>query len=120
MPRSAHLFAIALTCVAMLAGAAENRFDGAWDTILSCENTSGAKGYAFKFDSSVKNSVLHGEKGTKGKPGWLQLDGKIGADGAANLFVDGLVGASEAAIGHLAEGSKYGYHVDAKFGDDSG
>ena len=63
----------------------DHHFDGAWDTVLSCENTAGAQGYSFKFPSVVKDGVLHGEKGTKGKPGWLQLDGKILTDGSAKI-----------------------------------
>jgi hypothetical protein len=98
----------------------EHPFDGTWDTTLSCENAAGALGYSFRFDSIVKDSVLHGEKGDKGKPGWFQLDGKIAADGTARFYADGLVGASEAAVGHLRAGSRYGYHVDTNFSGDSG
>src|SRR5579871_453842 len=111
--------AISLTAFAVPA-AAEGRFDGTWETIVSCENASGALGYSYKFSSIVKDSVLHGEKGTKGKPGWFHLDGKVQADGSAKFYVDGLVGASEAAVGHIPAGSEYGYHVDAKFSEDSG
>lgn len=111
--------AISLTAFAVPA-AAEGRFDGTWETIVSCENASGALGYSYKFSSIVKDSVLHGEKGTKGKPGWFQLDGKVQADGSAKFYADGLVGASEAAVGHIPAGSEYGYHVDAKFSEDSG
>jgi len=96
------------------------RFDGTWDTVLSCENAAGAMGYSFKFPSIVKDRVLHGEKGTKGKPGWLQLDGKIQADGAADIYADGLVGAPEAAVGRRPAGTQYGYHIDAKFSEESG
>ena len=105
---------------AIAAPAADNGFDGTWDTVLSCENAAGALGYSFKFPSMVKNGALHGEKGTKGKPGWLQLDGKILSDGSAKIYADGLVGASEAAVGHRPAGTQYGYHIEAKFSDDSG
>ena len=52
-------------------------------------------GIFLQFSSVVKDGVLHGEKGTKGKPGWFQLDGKMLADGDAKFYADGLVGASE-------------------------
>jgi hypothetical protein len=104
---------------ALRASPAGSPFDGKWDTILSCENTPGALGYSFKFPSTVKDGVLRGEKGTKGKPGWLQLEGKILPDGAANIYADGLVGESQAAGGRPA-GTQYGYHIDAKFSEESG
>jgi hypothetical protein len=68
----------------------------------------------------VKDGVLHAEKGTKGKPGWLQVDGKILSDGSARLYADGLVGASETAVGQRPAGTRYGYHIEAKFSGDSG
>lgn len=115
-----YAVAIGSALLAALPASAKNPFDGTWDTILSCENSSGALGYSFKFPSVVKDGVLHGQKGNKGKPGWLQLDGPIADDGSAKLYVDGLVGASEAAVGRLPAGSSYGYHVDAMFKGDSG
>jgi hypothetical protein len=111
---------LAISLTSAIARADDHPFDGAWNTVLSCENAAGALGYSFKFISSVKDGVLHGEKGSKGKPGWLQLDGKILPDGSANLYVDGLVGAAETAVGRRPAGTEYGYHVDAKFAGDSG
>jgi hypothetical protein len=116
----------AVLCVVVacfgVARADENskRFDGEWDTILSCPNAAGALGYSFEFPSRIKDGVLHGEKGAKGEPGWLQLDGPIGSDGRASLYANGLVGASEAAVGHRPAGTRYGYHVDAEFTDAAG
>lgn len=99
---------------------AHGRFDGDWDTILSCPNSNGALGYSFKFLSTVKNGLLHGEKGHRDEAGWLQLDGKILDDGSADLYVDGLVGAAPYAVGQRPAGSKYGYHVTSKFTVQSG
>jgi hypothetical protein len=95
-------------------------FDGVWNTILSCTNTNGALGYSFEFPSTVKDDVLHGEKGKQGEPGWLQLDGRIQPDGAADLYASGLVGAAPYAVGQRPAGTAYGYHVDARFSGDSG
>ncbi len=95
-------------------------FDGTWDTTVSCGNAQGAVGYSYRFSSVVKEGQLHGERGTKGQPGWLQLDGKIQPDGTAKFYANGLVGASEAAVGHRPAGSDFGYHVDAKFSGESG
>jgi len=96
------------------------RFDGTWDTTISCSNAAGALGYSFEFSSTVKDAALHGEKGEEGKPGWLQIQGNIQPDGTAKLYVKGLVGAQEYAVGHRPKGTEYGYHVDAKFSDKEG
>jgi hypothetical protein len=96
------------------------RFDGEWDTILSCPNLAGALGYSFVFPSLIKEGVLRGENGVKGEPGWLQLDGAIPTDGCANIYANGLVGSSEAAVGHRPAGTQFGYHVEVEFTDTSG
>jgi hypothetical protein len=122
--RAASLCAVvaALLCIVPVAHAAEanRRFDGAWDTILSCANSNGALGYSFEFVSSVKDGVLHGEKGEQGKAGWLSLDGRILEEGSANLYVQGLVGAAPYTVGQRPAGSAYGYHLDSKFAVTSG
>ncbi len=99
---------------------AQGRFDGTWDAILSCPNSNGALGYSFEFPAIVKHGVLHAEKGNKGEPGWLQIDGSIDADGSANLYASGLVGAAPYAVGQRPAGTQYGYHIDSKFTDTTG
>ncbi|HTC45421.1 MAG TPA: hypothetical protein VK696_10265 [Steroidobacteraceae bacterium] len=116
------------SCLILIAGAAAaaqadnaaKRFDGSWETVVSCPNSNGALGYSFMFPAVVKDGVLHAEKGAKGEPGWLQIDGRIGADGHASLYASGLVGAAEAAVGHRPPGTQYGYHIDTEFGDKAG
>jgi hypothetical protein len=114
----------ALLCLlAIRAGrAAESveRFDGEWNTVLTCPNSNGALGYSFEFPSLIKHGVLHAEKGVKGQPGWLQLDGPISPDGTGNLYASGLVGAAEMAVGHRPPGTQYGYHVAVELSDNSG
>lgn len=95
-------------------------FDGEWDTILSCPNIGNVLGYSFEFPSSIKDGVLHGEKGTQGQPGWLKLDGTVSPNGRATIYASGLVGASEAAVGHRPAGTQYGYHLEIEFTDASG
>jgi hypothetical protein len=96
------------------------RFDGKWDTTVSCTNAAGALGYSFQFVSTVKSGALHGEKGKEGKPGWLRIDGNIQPDGTAKLYAKGLVGAQEYAVGHRPAGSEYGYHIEGKFSEKEG
>jgi hypothetical protein len=95
-------------------------FDGTWQTTLSCPNASGALGFSIRFPSTVANGVLHGERGTAREAGWLQIDGPVSADGAADLYVDGLVGAAPFAVGQRPAGTPYGYHVRARFAGDRG
>ena len=95
--------------------AVKTPFDGVWLTTLSCANSNGALGYSFRFPSTIKNGILHGEKGAPHEPGWLQIDGSLGSDGVADLYVDGLVGAAAAAVGQRPAGTQYGYHVSARF-----
>jgi hypothetical protein len=100
--------------------AASGQFDGTWNTTLSCSNADGALGYSFRFPSVVKDDVLHGEKGKKNEPGWLSIDGNVGPDGKAALYVDGLVGAAPYAVGQRPGGTQYGYHVNAVFSEREG
>jgi hypothetical protein len=95
------------------------RFDGIWTTILSCANSNGALGYSFEFPATVKGGVLHAEKGTRGQPGWLQLDGTISDDGSADLYASGIVGAAPFAVGQRPAGTEYGYHIAARFSESS-
>jgi hypothetical protein len=100
------------------AGAPVTRFDGVWQTTLSCDNSNGALGYSFRFASTIRNGVLHGEKGVAHEAGWLQIDGSLRSDGVADLYVEGLVGAAPFAVGQRPAGTSYGYHVDGKFTPD--
>ncbi len=111
---------LVLSLLAVRAAAATHDFDGTWTTVLSCENAHGALGYSFEFPSSVSAGVLHGEKGTRGQPGWLTLDGTIAADGEATLYASGLVGAAPYAVGDRPAGTAYGYHVAAHFAATAG
>jgi len=114
---------ICIVVICLSAASAEDdakRFDGTWDTTVSCSNTAGALGYSYQFTSTVKDGVLHGEKGDKGKPGWFDLDGKILPDGTMKIYAKGLVGAEEVAVGHRPRGSAFGYHVEGKFSEKEG
>jgi hypothetical protein len=127
LPRTASTLILAALCC-LSAGADERtkdlspatRFDGVWQTTLSCENSSGALGYSFRFPSAIKNAVLHGEKGTDKEPGWLQIDGSLRPDGEADLYVQGIVGAAAMAVGQRPAGTPYAYHVAARFDGDHG
>jgi len=96
-------------------------FDGAWAITFTCPPAGGALGYSYRVAAQITDGMLHGEKGEKGKPGWLTIDGKIGAAGSLNnLYVDSLVGASQYAVGNVAKGTEFGYHVAGNLNGTSG
>ena len=105
--------------VTMAAGT--NRFDGNWDTILSCANARDALGYSFRFVSTVKNGVLHGVHGSPGQPSSLEMDGTIGADGTGKLYAKGRTGSREYVPGRDApRGTEYFYTIEARFEGSTG
>ena len=96
------------------------RFDGSWQTTVSCPNANEALSYAYEFASQVKDGTLHGQRGVEGKPGWLTLEGKINPDGTANIQAKGIVGNSAYAQGNAPAGNPYTYRVSALFEDTTG
>ena len=81
------------------------RFDGPWQVTIACpHNTekSAARGYRRQFDATVKEGVLSGEIGDAKSPGWLRIDGRIGADGNALLDARGRTGNPDYAVEHPA------------------
>jgi hypothetical protein len=122
----AKIIAVAGLCLLLLgidaarADESPARFDGVWTTVVACAATDGAVPYSYEFSSTVKDSVLHGEHGIKGAPGWLQLDGRIMPDGSAAISAHGLVGKERAALGERPPGTPYRYQIDARFSDQSG
>jgi hypothetical protein len=99
---------------------AASPFDGTWSVSMVCPDNKDAtgmvaRGYSSQFLAQVNNGVLHGEKGTKGAPAWLELDGKIQSNGVAELRVNGLTGSVEHALSHVVKGTPYSYKVKARF-----
>ena len=68
----------------------------------------------------IKDSVLHAEILKPGQPAWMVLDGKIEADGKANLVAQGLTGDPKATLNKSKPGSPYGFTVSAQFDGRSG
>ena len=119
-----------VTCIALAAGclstvclAAEaSAFDGAWDVTLSCPGSADGRAlaYSYAFPAQVKNGVLHGERGEARQPGWMQLDGPIGPNGAASLIAEGLTNLPNYALYNVSKGTPYKHPVQAQFGKDNG
>jgi hypothetical protein len=97
------------------------RFDGNWQTTVSCLDSRGGLGYSYRFLGVVKDGMFHGLHGTLGQPGSLQVDGPIAADGTGKLYAQGLTGSKEFVPGtDTPRGTDYGYHIDAHFGATAG
>ncbi len=101
--------------------AGTQRFDGTWQTTVSCAAARDALGYSFRFISTVKDGVLHGLHGTAGQPSSLQIDGTLEADGTGKLYAKGVTGSKEFVPGRdTPRGTEYGYNIDARFEDATG
>src|ERR1035441_1742922 len=93
---------------------ARQRFDGNWQTKLTCPPKGDTEGYTWQFPSVIQNSSLRGERGTAGQPGYLLIEGKIAADGSAKVTANGIVYSRQYARGvFAAKGESYSYNVKA-------
>ena len=100
---------------------ASERFDGKWQTKLTCPEKGKTLGYTWMFPSVVTAGNLRGERGVAGQPGYLLLEGKIADDGAAKLSASGIVASRQYARGvFAAKGEDYSYNVKAQFKETEG
>ena len=94
----------------------KQRFDGNWQTTVSCEGSRGALGFSYRFMSAVKDGVFHGVHGTESQPGSLVIDGTISPDGKASLYAKGRTGSKEFVAGRdTPPGTDFGYNINAQF-----
>jgi hypothetical protein len=99
----------------------QERFDGNWQTKLTCPPKGNTEGYTWQFASVIQSSKFHGERGTAGKPGYLLIEGKIAEDGKAKLSATGIVASRKYARGVLAhQGEDYSYDIKAEFRTSEG
>jgi hypothetical protein len=92
------------------------RFDGKWQTTVSCEPSRGALGFSYRFVSTVKDGTFHGLRGTEGEPSSLLIAGTISEDGVGHLYAAGKTGSKEFVPGtDTPRGTDFGYHIKAHF-----
>lgn len=118
--RKLFLLAIFFTALAGF-GQGAGRFDGTWNTTVTCDPKGNTLGYTLHFVSNVSNDVLHGSRGSAGQPGYLAIDGKIGNGGNAKLTASG--NSASAAYTHgpiKTVGEEYSYEVKSQFTDNEG
>ena len=95
-----------------------NVFDGAWQTSWTCPNLGQFPGYTYQFTGQVSEGVYHAQRGVKGQPSSMSLDGKIESDGAAAFLGEVIVGSSLVGLG-AARGTPSDFHAIATFNADS-
>ncbi len=97
------------------------RFDGQWQTKLTCPPKGNTDGYTWEFASVIQNDNFRGERGTAGEPGYLLIEGKIAEDGKAKLSANGIVASRKYARGVFArKGEEYSYDIKAQFRETQG
>jgi hypothetical protein len=100
---------------------AGERFDGTWQTTLTCPDKGNTSGYTWKFPSVVTSGNLRGEHGTAGEPGYLLIEGPIKDDGSAKIAASGIVASRKYGTGvFTTEGTDYSYNVKAQFKETEG
>jgi hypothetical protein len=131
--KSASLIAIGLAAGILLSAQPNlkaatdggTKFDGSWSVTVDVKvynnpDGSTAKPFVKRFAATVKNGVLHGETGPRGKPEWYELNGKIEADGTAALRVDEITGSQKYNFAKSRKappgsGTPYSFQVVARF-----
>ena len=101
--------------------AAAAQFEGAWNTVVSCDMAAGgAKGYVWRFAGDVKNGRYRGQYGTPGQASSGLLTGAIGADGGARFSMSGYTGAVDYSVGFVQPKTPFHFtangHFDASHG----
>jgi hypothetical protein len=111
-------FALTICSSTALAG---ERFDGKWQTTVSCSSARDAMGYSYRFMSEVKDGKLRGLHGTEGEPSSLLIEGTIDEDGTGKLYATGRTGSKEYVPGRdTPRGTEYNYNIKAHFKDKTG
>jgi len=97
------------------------RFDGKWQTTVSCEPSRGALGFSYQFMSEVKDGKFHGLRGKEGEPSSLLIEGTVRGDGSGELYAAGKTGSKEFVPGtDTPRGTDFGYHIRAHFDERHG
>jgi hypothetical protein len=118
---------LTLLTVALLSGVSiaqehhPHRFDGRWQTTVSCDPARGALGFSYRFMSVVQDGNFQGLHGTEGEPGYLLVNGTIDEDGIGHFYAAGKTGSKEFVPGtDTPRGTEFGYHVKAEFDERHG
>lgn len=120
VPRNTVWLAPLYFSALLFAQSAGSHFDGNWTTTMSCEAHGQMPAYKWQFPSVIKDGTFHGQHSEEGAPGYLVIDGSIGAGGSGKLHAKGTVSHSEAHGVFAMKGNNYDYNIEAKFTETSG
>jgi hypothetical protein len=112
--------ALMVLLVSEIKAATTTAFDGTWSVTQSTSafktpDGSKVRAWTQRFSAYVKNGSMHGERGTRGAPGWFEINGNIEANGAANLGAHGVTAEEKNSRGQAAASTPYEYLVAARF-----
>lgn len=62
-------------------------------------NSTMSLAYAWHFSMTVKNGILHDERGNRGMGDFYEINGTIAADGTAAIRADGITGKGTSTTG---------------------
>ena len=118
--KSALFFALLMLLNVQTKASTTTAFDGTWSVTLrnqEFKNPDGSKSPAWtqRFLAYVKAGSMHGERGTRGAPGWFEINGIIDPDGLAKLGAHGVTEGEKSNHGQLHAGTPYEYLVSARF-----
>jgi len=100
---------------------AASRFDGKWETVLTCEPFKDARGFSWQFTSEVKDGKLRGVYGTEHLPASIRVEGPIADDGSAQLIATVWTGDKVYVPGNdTPKGTEFTYRIKAEFKDVEG
>jgi len=95
-------------------------FDGFWDMSIVCDPVGQQKGWSSRILSTIKNGVLIGQSGSPGRPGSLNYQGTIDADGTIRIDSKGLTGDPKVTVGAPPRGSPTFWRAAGRLEKSSG
>ena len=117
------LIALALPSAAHAQGSSPDplRFDGRWNTTVTCKVSKDPAGATMKFVTEVKDGLLVGHSGADGAQGYLHINGRVTPAGVGQIYARGRTGKEEVIAGRdVPVGTEYNYYIEAKFDTKSG
>lgn len=105
-------------------GALSSAYDGRWNVVLTCTETTDKtgliKGYDYAFFVDIAAGKVHGQYGAPGHAASATYDGVVHADGKLEIKAIGKTGKSEYAVGKVRSGTRYGYDLQGQLQGSGG
>ena len=97
-----------------------NSFDGIWVIKEYCEKTADWPANTYQFAGKIKDGTIHFQYGTEGKPNSWTHDGKLDAEGNAEIDVKGFTGDAAYDPAHRPSGTPVHFRVALKLESSRG